>query len=75
MAIVKRAMRGSLQRACIVPLNNIVQAVHLILVFSEMGTKRILKKYKYELMLDNPKLFKQFYVNKFVDHHAFEILS
>jgi hypothetical protein len=75
MAIVKRAMRGSLQRARIVPLNDIVWAVHLIPVFSEIGTKRISKKYKYKLTLDNPKLFKQFYVNKFVDHHAFEILS
>ena len=75
MAIVKRAMRGRLQRARVVPLNDIVRAVHLIPVFSEMGTKRIPKKYKYELTLDSPKLFKRFYVNKFVDHHAFEILS
>lgn len=72
MAIVKRARRGS---ARIVPLNDILRAVHLIPVFSELGTKRIPKKYKHELTLGDRQLFKLFYVNKFVDHHAFEILS
>jgi hypothetical protein len=71
MAIVKRARRGSVH---IVPLNDILWAVHLIPVFSELGTKRIPKKYKHELMLGDCQLFKLFYVNKFVDHHAFEIL-
>jgi len=75
MAIVKRAMRGSLPRARVVPLNDILRAVHLIPVFSQLGTKKIPKKYKHELTLDDSQLFKLFYVNKFVDHHAFEILS
>ena len=75
MAIVKRAMRGSLPRARVVPLNNILRAVHLIPVFSQLGTKQIPKKYEHKLTLDDRQLFKQFYVNKFIDHHAFEILS
>ena len=75
MAIVKRAMRRSLPRARVVPLNDILRAVHLILVFSQLGTKHIPKKYKHEDILNDRKLFKQFYVNKFIDHHGFEILS
>ena len=75
MAIVKRAMRGGQPRARVIPLNDILRAVHLIPVFSKLGTKRIPKKYKHELTLDDRQLFKLFYVNKFVDHHAFEILS
>jgi len=74
MAIVKRAMRRSLPRARVVPLNDILRAVHLIPVFSQLGTKHIPKKYKHEDTLNDHKLFKQFYVNKFIDHHAFEIL-
>jgi len=75
MAIVKRAMRGNLPRARVIPLNDILRAVHLIPVFSQLGTKRVPKKYKHEMTLDNRELFKLFYVNKFVDHHTFEILS
>jgi len=75
MAIVKRAMRRSLPRARVVPLNDILRAVHLIPVFSQLGNKKIPKKYKHEFTLDDHQLFKQFYVNRFVDHHAFEILS
>jgi hypothetical protein len=76
MAIVKRAMRGGQPRARVIPLNDILRAVHLIPVFSELGTsKTIPKKYKHELTLDDRQLFKLFYVNRFVDHHAFEILS
>jgi len=75
MAMVKRAMRGSLPRARVVPLNDILRAVHLIPVFSQLGTKKIPKKYEHELTLDDTQLFKWFYVNKFIDHHAFEILS
>ena len=75
MAIVKRAMRGGQPRAYVIPLNDILQAVHLIPVFSKLGTsKRIPKKYKHKLTLDDRQLFKLFYVNRFVDHHAFEIL-
>ena len=75
MAIVKRAMRRSIPRAHVIPLNNILWAVHLIPVFSQLHAKHIPKKYKHEDMLNNRHLFKQFYVNKFIDHHAFEILS
>ena len=75
MAIVKRVMRGNLPRARVIPLDDILRAVHLIPVFSQLGTKRIPKKYKHELTLDDHQLFELFYVNKFVDHHAFEILS
>ena len=74
MAIVKRAMRGSLPRARVIPLNDILRAVHLIPVFSHLG-KTIPKKYKHESTLDDRQLFKWFYVNKFVDYHAFKILS
>ena len=75
MATVKRAMRGSLERARVIPLNNILRAVHLIPIFSQLGTTQIPKRYKHESTLDDRQLFKQFYVNKFVDHHAFELLS
>jgi len=75
MAVVKRVMRGNLPRAQVIPLDDILRAVHLIPVFSQLGTKRIPKKYKHELTLDDRQLFELFYVNKFVDHHAFEILS
>jgi hypothetical protein len=75
MAIVKRAMRGNWSRVHIIPLNNILQAIHLILVFSQLGNRKIPKKYKHKLMFNDCQLFKLFYVNRFVDHHAFEICS
>ena len=74
MAIVKRAMRRSLLRVHVVPLDNILHTVHLILVFFQLHTKHIPKKYKHEDMLDNCQLFKQFYVNRYINHHTFEIL-
>ena len=73
MALVKRAMQGNRPRTRVVALHNILRAVHLIPVFSDGGG--IPKGYDHESILTDHKRFKRFYVNKYIDHHAFEILS
>jgi hypothetical protein len=73
MAIVKRAMQGNQPRARVIALHDILRAVHLIPVFSDGGA--IPKGYNHESILTDYKRFKRFYVNKYIDHHAFEILS
>ncbi len=78
MAIVKRAMWGSKPRAQVIPLDNIFWAVHLIPVFkllkSGQNNMTIPRGHKHKSMLDD-KRFTQFYINKYIDHHTFEILS
>ncbi|KAF8226198.1 hypothetical protein L208DRAFT_1303219 [Tricholoma matsutake] len=51
----------------IIHLDMIVQASHLILVF---GPQHVSKTLSFTNTLD---AFSSFYVNKYVDHHAFEI--
>ena len=53
----------------VIHLDCIVRASHLIPVY---GTTGIPKDMKYYHALDT---FSRFYVNKFIDHHAFEIAS
>jgi hypothetical protein len=73
MALIKRAMQGNWPYAHIVALYNILWAVYLIPIFSNGG--KIPKGYDYESILTDHTQFKLFYVNKYIDHHAFEILS
>ena len=51
----------------IIHLDTIVRASHLLPVFDE---ERVSKTLQFSKTLDK---FKRFYVNKFIDHHAFEI--
>jgi hypothetical protein len=65
MWIVRREHRP---HARIVSINAIYRATHLIPVYP--GEGMVPKKRKPERSLDN---YRFFYVNKFIDHHAFEI--
>jgi hypothetical protein len=51
----------------VIHLDTIVQAAHLLLVFKKEFVSRSF------LFSDTLNKFQLFYVNKFVDHHAFEI--
>ena len=51
----------------IIPLDTIVRALHLLPVFGQGHVSRILQ---FPNTLDT---FTRFYVNKYIDHHAFEI--
>jgi hypothetical protein len=51
----------------IIHLDTIVQASHLILVF---GPQHVSNTLSFTDMLD---VFSSFYVNKYIDYHAFEI--
>jgi hypothetical protein len=51
----------------IIHLDTIVQASHLLLVFSGERVSKTL------LFTDTLDTFTRFYVNKYADHHAFEI--
>ena len=53
--------------ASVIHLDTIVRAAHLLPVFKEESVSRDL------LFSDTLDKFQLFYVNKFVDHHAFEI--
>jgi len=54
----------------IIHLDTVVRAAHLLPVFGS-GTGQVPKTLSFTDTLDT---FKTFYVNKFVDHHAFEII-
>jgi hypothetical protein len=51
----------------VIPITCIYRAAHLIPVFGEAAVPRELK------FSDSLNVFQSFYVNKFIDHHAFEI--
>jgi hypothetical protein len=51
----------------IIHLDTIVRAAHLIGVY---GDKFLPRKLTFDRSLD---VFRAYYVNKFIDHHAFEI--
>ena len=53
----------------VIHLDTVFRAAHLLPVFSTHLTPP--KRQRYEQTLD---LFSEFYVNKYIDHHAFEIL-
>jgi hypothetical protein len=54
----------------IIHLNSVVRVAHLLPVFGS-GTGQVPKTLSFTDTLDT---FKTFYVNKFVDHHAFKII-
>jgi hypothetical protein len=51
----------------VIHLDTVIRAAHLLPVFKEENVSRDLFHY------DTLNEFRSFYVNKFVDHHAFEI--
>jgi hypothetical protein len=67
MWIVERRPAAELE---IVPLDSIYRAAHLIPVYH--GLKKLPRTLTPENSLD---MFRYYYVNKFIDHHAFEILQ
>lgn len=70
MWIVQRATSMHRPQARVIPLDLILRAVHLIPVYGY--EKAVLgKTHAPEHSLDD---FEWFYVNKFVDHHAYEVL-
>jgi hypothetical protein len=66
MWIVERSRSGVSQ---VIPLNAIYRAAHLIPVFHGVAT--LSRTLSAANSLDH---FRYYYVNKFIDHHAFEIL-
>ena len=72
MWIVRHALHGTRRpQAQVICISDILCAAHLIPVFS--GLVPIPDDLKHTECLDYPE-FCTFYVNQFVDHHAFEIL-
>jgi len=66
MWVVQRDDEGS--PPSIIHLDSVVRAAHLLPVF---GPERVSTTLSFTDTLDT---FTRFYVNKFVDHHAFEIV-
>jgi hypothetical protein len=54
----------------IIHLDTVFRATHLLPVFSKHPP--LSKRQRYQHTLD---LFSEFYVNRYIDHHAFEILT
>jgi hypothetical protein len=54
--------------ATIIHLDSVVRAAHLVAIF---GDEPIPKTLKLHQTLD---VFNAFYVNKYIDHHAFDLL-
>jgi hypothetical protein len=51
----------------VIPITSIYRAAHLLPIFGETAVPRELK------FSDSLNVFQSFYINKFIDHHAFEI--
>ena len=70
MWVVKPEYTANRQRriAAVVHLDSVVRGVHLIPVYR---TQQISRKYVYSTTLND---FRKFYVNKYIDYHAFEII-
>lgn len=66
MWIVRPAFQNSQPKFGIIPLNRIFRATHLIPTYDE----QISRKFKHTKSLDN---FEEFFVNRYIDYHAFEI--
>ncbi len=64
--VVRPVISNSQPKIRIIPLNNILRAVHLIPVYDD---ERISNKFSHTQTLDH---FSEFYVNKFADYHMFE---
>jgi hypothetical protein len=71
--VVWRSYSGSCPHAHVIALNDILRAVHLIPVYK--GHRHSIDwTLHFSETLDNHD-FHRFYVNHYIDHHAFEILS
>lgn len=70
MWVVKPEYTASRQRrvAAVIHLDSVVRGVHLIPVYRK---QKISRKHTYSTTLNN---FRQFYVNKYIDYHAFETM-
>ncbi|KAJ3572043.1 hypothetical protein NP233_g3352 [Leucocoprinus birnbaumii] len=68
MWVVKPCLQGRFKVSQIVPLRSIFRAAHLLPHFT--GPSRLNREATYNQTLDNMKIF---YVNKYIDHHAFEV--
>jgi hypothetical protein len=68
MWVVKPEYTGNRQRrvATVVHLDSVVRGIHLIPVYRK---QQISQKHTYSTTLDD---FKRFYINKYIDYHAFE---
>lgn len=66
MWIVRRQRLNSRQRFEVIPVTQIFRAAHLIPVY---GTNPIPSRFSHTKTLDS---FNKFYVNRFIDYHAFE---
>ncbi len=64
--IVRPVFSNSQPKIKIIPLNAILRATHLIPVYSD---ERVSNKFSHTQTLDH---FDEFYVNRFIDYHAFE---
>ena len=54
-------------RTAVIHLDTVVRLAHLLPIY---GEERVPRGVKYT---SSPDVFSEFYVNKFADHHAFEI--
>ena len=68
MWIVRPTFRGRFKESRIIPISSIYRAAHLLPIY-KTGYK-VPRTMSPEDTLDS---FKAFYVNKYIDHHAFEI--
>jgi hypothetical protein len=68
MWIVRPTFRGRFKESRIIPISNIYRAAHLLPIY-KAGYK-VHRTMNPGNTLDS---FKAFYVNKYIDHHAFEI--
>ena len=70
MWVVKPDYTGNRQRrvAAVIHLDSVVRGVHLIPVYKK---QQISRKHTYSMTLNT---FRRFYVNKYIDYHAFETI-
>ena len=72
MWVVQRVLQRGTLHAQIIPLSDIHRPIQLIPVY--LNQRKIPKSLSYNTCLDHEH-FRKFYVNKYSDHHAYEILS
>ena len=66
MCVVKPELTANSQQRAATHLDSVVRGVHLIPVYQK---QQISRKCNYSMMLND---FKKFYINKYIDCHAFE---
>jgi hypothetical protein len=67
MWIVRPALSHGMREKSVIHLDSFLRAAHLIPVF---GEERVPRELDRTMSLDT---FREYYVNKYIDHHAFEI--